>query len=115
MEQESTAITEQGLLTLTQDDWEQARERATLIAPLAALDSVGHQMADEAAQQLGLSRRQVYLLIQRFRQGTGSMTDLVPRQSSGGKGKGRLPESVERIIQELLRKQYLNRQKRTLS
>ena len=29
------------------------------------------------------------------------MTDLVPGQSGGGKGKGRLPEPVERIIREI--------------
>ncbi|AXM04687.1 hypothetical protein DKG79_23505 (plasmid) [Escherichia fergusonii] len=57
-----------------------------------------------AAQALGLSRRQVYVLIRRARQGSGLVTDLVPGQSGGGKGKGRLPEPVERVIHELLQK-----------
>ena len=43
------------------------------------------------------------------------MTDLVPGQSGGGKGKGRLPEPVERIIRELLQKRFLTKQKRTLA
>lgn len=43
------------------------------------------------------------------------MTDLVPGQSGGGKGKGRLPESVERIIRELLQKRFLTKQKRSLA
>ncbi len=34
----------------------------------------------------------------RARQGSGLVTDLVPGQSGGGKGKGRLPEPVERVI-----------------
>ncbi len=32
-------------------------------------DTVGHEAADAAAQALGLSRRQVYVLIRRARQG----------------------------------------------
>jgi len=83
--------------------------------PLAALEVVGHEAADEAAQALGLSRRQVYVLIRRARQGTGLVTDLTPGRSGGGKGKGRLPEPVERIIRELLQKRFLTKQKRSLA
>lgn len=43
------------------------------------------------------------------------MTDLVPGQSGGGKGKGRLPEPVERVIHELLQKRFLTKQKRSLA
>lgn len=77
-----------------------ARRRAEIISPLAQSETVGHEAADMAAQALGLSRRQVYVLIRRARQGSGLVTDLVPGQSGGGKGKGRLPEPVERVIHE---------------
>lgn len=115
MELETSPFTERGLLTLSDKAWELARRRMQVIAPLAALDTVGHQAADDAAQQLGLSRRQVYVLVRRYRQGAGLLTDLAPGQSSGGKGKGRLLESVERIIRELLHKRFLTRQKRSLA
>ncbi len=55
MEPESTKFTEQGVLTLSQENWELAHKRASIIAPLAALETVGHQSADEAAQELGVS------------------------------------------------------------
>jgi putative transposase len=45
----------------------------------------------------------------------GLVTDLAPGQSGGGKGKGRLPEPVERIIRELLQKRFLTKQKRSLA
>jgi putative transposase len=106
---------ERGLLTLSNVAWELATRRAHFIAPLAALDNVGHQAVDEAAEQLGLSRRQVYVLIRRYRQGMGLVTDLAPGQSSGGKGKGRLSEPVERIISESIRKHFLTRQKCSLA
>jgi putative transposase len=56
-----------------------------------------------------------YVLIRRARQGAGLVTDLARSRSGGGKGKGRLPESVERIIRELLQKRFLTKQKRSLA
>lgn len=88
MEPELCQFTERGLLTLSDKAWERARLLVQVIGPLAKLHSVGHQASDDAARQLGLSRRQVYVLVQRYRQGSGLVTDLAPDQSSGGKGKG---------------------------
>ena len=87
MEPDSQHIAERGVVTLPDDIWEKARRRADIIGPLAALASVGHHTADEAAQTLGLSRRQVYALIRRARLGSGLVTDMAPGQSGGGKGK----------------------------
>jgi putative transposase len=100
MDPESPAVPERGLLTLSDATWAQTVQRSQVIAPLAALPVVGRAQADEAAAQLGLSRRRVYLLIQRYRQGLGVATDVAPSQSDGGKGKGRLPEPIERLIRE---------------
>jgi len=108
-------IPEQGVATLPDQAWERARRRAEIIGPLAQAEMVGHVAADAAAQALGLSRRQVYALIRRARQGAGLVTDFAPGQSSGGKGKGRLPEPVERIIRELLQKRFLTKQRRSLA
>ena len=115
MASEAAPIAEQGVATLPGKVWELARLRSEIIGPLAALEVVGHQAADTAAQTLGLSRRQVYVLIGRARQGAGLVTDLAPGRSGGGKGKGRLPELVERIIRELLQKRFLTKQKRSLA
>jgi putative transposase len=115
MAPDTLPIAEQGVATLPDEAWAQARQRAEIIGPLAALEVVGHEAADAAAQALGLSRRQVYVLIRRARQGTGLMTDLTRGRSGGGKGKGRLSEPVERIIRELLQKSFLTKQKRSLA
>ena len=115
MTSDTPPIAAQGVATLLDEAWAQARHRTEIIGPLAALEVVGHEAADEAAQALGLSRRQVYVLIRRARQGTGLVTDLTPGRSGGGKGKGRLPEPVERIIRELLQKRFLTKQKRSLA
>ena len=112
---DTSRIPEQGVATLPDQAWERARRRAEIIGPLAQSEPVGHAAADAAAQALGLSRRQVYALIRRARQGAGLVTDFAPGQSSGGKGKGRLPEPVERIIRELLQRRFLTKQKRSLA
>ena len=115
MASDISPIGKQGVVTLSYEAWAQGRQRTDIIGPLAVLEVVGHEAADAAAQALGLSRRQVYVLIHRARQGTGLFTDLAPGRSGGGKGKGRLPESVERIIRELLQKRFLTKQKRSLT
>lgn len=113
--QSDSRIIESGVATLTDEAWECARRRSEIIGPLARLGVVGHQAADEAARALGLSRRQVYTLIGRVRQGTGLVTELARGQSGGGRGVGRLPEAVERIIRELLQKRFLTKQKRSVA
>jgi len=115
MASETSQIIERGVATLPDETWEQARRRMEIISPLAALEVVGHRAVDAAAFALGLSRRQVYVLIRRAREGAGLVTDLAPERSGGGRGKGRLSEPVERIIRELLQKRFLTRQKRSLA
>lgn len=92
------------------DVWEAARQKAEVIEPLARLRIVGNRLADEAALQLGISRRHVYFLIKKFREGGGLTTDLASAHSGGGRGKGRLPQPVEAVIQESVHKYFLKRQ-----
>lgn len=71
MESDKQCVAEQGALTLSDSAWERARTRMAIIGPLVELEVVDHQAADAAAHALGLSRRQIYVLIQRARRGTG--------------------------------------------
>ncbi len=111
----TATVAERGVLSLSDTAWEEARRRAEVIGPLAARGSVPHDAADEAGEQLGLSRRQVYVLVKRWRQGSGLVTDLAVGRSSGGRGAGRLPEAVEVVIREVLTKRYMSRQRPTLA
>lgn len=103
-----------GHLGMPEAEWQVARLRAEVIGRLAARDVVDSSAADEAATELGISRRQVYLLVHRCRAGSGLVTDLVPGQSSGGAGGSRLDEQVEAIIAELVRTRFLTRRKRSV-
>ena len=108
-------VVERGVASMSDAAWEEARQRAAVIGPLAARPSISHVAADAAGEQLGLSRRQVYALVARWRQGSGLVTDLAVGQSDGGKGQRRLPDEVESMIGEVLRAVYLKRQRPRLS
>lgn len=102
-------------LTLSDAQWERACLQAKVIERLATRDSPSLAATDEAGLELGISRRQVYVLLRRFRQGSGRVTDLLPAHSTGGRGGGRLDGEVEQVIREVLRKRFLSRQKRSTS
>src|SRR5271163_3818103 len=54
-----------------------------------------------------MSRRQVYVLVGRWRAGEGVASALLPGTSSGGRGGGRLPDEMEAVVREVLRARYL--------
>ncbi|AOT04294.1 DDE-type integrase/transposase/recombinase [Arthrobacter sp. U41] len=115
MDAESTHIREPGTLTMPDALWDRTKSISAVITPLAAHAVVGRAAVDAAALALGISRRQVYVLIKRHRDGSGLLTDLAPGRSSGGKGTARLLDEVEDLVREIVRKQFLTRQKRTLA
>ncbi|WSU48078.1 DDE-type integrase/transposase/recombinase [Streptomyces sp. NBC_01092] len=103
------------MLTAQDEVWDAALRQAEVIGPLAEKSTVGLADADEAAAMLRISRRQVYVLVGRWRAGEGVVSDLLPGRSSGGRGGGRLPDEAEAILQEVLRTRYLTRQRRTVA
>lgn len=112
---DGATVVERGVLTADAGTWELAARRAEMVRRLAAQDTVGHEAADVAAAELGCSRRQVYVLVRRWRAGEGLASDLLPRVSSGGRGGARLPEQVEAVVREALRTRYLTRQRRSVA
>lgn len=59
---------------------------------------MGTETADAAAAELGVSRRQVYALVRRWRAGEDLASDLLPGTSSGGRDGARLPDDAEAVI-----------------
>ncbi len=112
---EGERVPELGLLGVPDEVWAVAVRRAEVIGPLAAAGTAGTAAVDAAAAQLGLSRRQVYVLLRRWRAGEGVVSDLVPGSSGGGRGGKRLPEVVEAVIGQVLDRSYLSRQRRSIA
>lgn len=104
---------DQGTVRLSADAWKEAERRAALIKPLADMSVVPVSIANEVAEQLALSQRTIYILIQRFRESGGLLTSIAPNVSSGGRGKSRLPPLVNQIITMTINEMYLSKQKHT--
>jgi putative transposase len=109
------AVAERGVLTVPAEAWNLAARQAEVIRHLGARRVVGIDAADAAAVELGVSRRQVYVLVRRWRAGEGLVSDLLPGTSSGGRGGGRLPDEVEAVVRDVLRTRYLTRQRRPVA
>ncbi|MGH8934300.1 MAG: Mu transposase C-terminal domain-containing protein, partial [Egibacteraceae bacterium] len=115
MDVEPGVIRERGVLAVSEEVWGRAVRRAGVIGRLAESAVVGHEAADVAAAELGVSRRQVYVMLGRWRAGEGVASDLPPRRSSGGRGREELPVEVEAVMREVLRTRYLTRQRRSVA
>lgn len=115
MDEFQESVDERGLLTVSDGAWEHAVRGAAVIGPLAALPRLDRDRADGAAAALGVSRRQVYVLLRRWREGGGLVSDLLPAGSSGGRGRTRLSDAVEAIVVAAIRKGFLTRQKRSVA
>jgi putative transposase len=112
---DDSAVAERGVLTSDAARWALAVQRAGVIGRLAQRDRVSVAAADEAAAELGVSRRQVYELVKRWRAGAGLTSDLLPGKSSGGRGGERLAGEVEAVVRNVLRTRYLTRQRRSVA
>ena len=91
MDDEPVMVAERGLLAVPGEVWSLAVRRAEVIGPLARPDVVGWEAADAAAAELGVSRRQVYLLLRRWRDGEGVVSDLIRGGPAGAVAAGICP------------------------
>ena len=114
MATDTPPIAEQGVATLPEQAWERARRRARSLGRWRSRRRSGMkrpiwQPGAGAVPAAGL--RPDPPCPARFRAGHGSGCPASPV----AKVKGRLPESVERVIRELLQKRFLTKQKRSLA
>jgi putative transposase len=115
-EEQSQSITKQNRTELvSSEDWEIAKYRESIIKPLSKLSTCSLSLAEDAGKQLGLSWRQIYKLLQRYRSSGNKIASLLPNKSSGGKNKSRLNKIVESIIKATIEEYYLNTQKNKIS
>jgi putative transposase len=100
---------------VSSEAWEIAKHRESVIKPLSQLSACSLSIAEEAGKQLELSWRQIYKLINRYRNSGNKLTSLLPNKSSGGKDKGRLNNTIEAVIQTAIDEYYLSKQKNKIS
>lgn len=85
-------------------------KRARAFARLAEADHCTVEQIDDVAKRLKIGRAMVYRLLARFRKARET-TALLPRTAGRKPGSRFLKKEQERIIEELIRRFYLTRQK----
>ena len=92
-------------------NWYIGKQRVDIIKPLAEISICPRKKILEAANTLKLSERYIYKLIRNYRESHGILTSLIPQRPNGGKGKPRLFQNQESLIEQVIDKLYLNNQK----
>ena len=90
--------------------WEVARQRESVIRPLADLASRSSEQVDEAARALGVSRSLVYRLVARYRQ-LPKTSSLLPRTRGRPQGVRVLNPRLESLVATTIDKTYLTEQR----
>ncbi|OZF06092.1 transposase [Rhodococcus sp. 15-1154-1] len=111
MDADKFDVVEAGVLTASAEQWAQARSRFAVLVELVDRSSIGTAVVEDAAQQLGVSQRQVYEMLSRLRSGGGAVTDLLISAPAGGRGRPRVSADVEEVIGEHINRHFLDRQK----
>lgn len=101
--------------TARDEVWDATAQRNAVLEELSRLEHVSVSIAREEAARLGISSRHLYTLLRRYREGDGLVTDLLPKVSSGGRGRSRLNPAVEEITRQMILSRYQTRQKISIS
>ena len=113
-EDESEEIREVDLESIPERDWAIARHTLEIIKPLLRRRERGSAVADKIAEEAGVSRATLYRWLRDYRN-TGLLSSLLPARRSGGRGKSRLPEEIEAIIQDRIENYYLTDQQPSIT
>jgi putative transposase len=104
--------TQEGVMPvlIEKEKWEEAEQWFERISPLLSCHRRTTEMIREIARDAGVHPATVYRKLSLFEQ-LGKVSSLTCSKSNGGKGKSRLSEEVEKIIQATIEEFYLNKQK----
>lgn len=108
------ARVEPNLPSLTDEAWRSVEKREPVVRQLAALDCITDADMRAAMGELGLGRARIYTLVRRYRSNSVA-TSLLNEQPGPRPGTSKLRAEVDELIEELIDRAYLTRQKPTVS
>lgn len=91
-------------------EWEEAEEWHEIIKPLLVIPRRSRKIVEEVAKKAGVHASTIYRKIAKLEQ-TERISSLKPENRNGGKGKSRIGEEKEAILQLIIETVYLNKQK----
>lgn len=101
------------LVELDDRDWEEARRRRALIAPMLDGTRCPRSAVVERARSSGFDATTLYRWARLYR-ASGLLSSLLPQKQNGGRGKSRLEPAVEKILIQSIEEHYLTQQQRTI-
>lgn len=99
-----------GIEVLSQEEWDLAQHRASLLQPLLKSGATSRQQADDIAKTLGVHTATVYRWVKRLK-ATGNIVELAKLKPSGGRGKPRINPLADAIIGEVIEERFLTKQR----
>lgn len=103
--QSDKEVVNRNMLELTDSDWEIAQNRFRIIRPV--LENRGDlKIVESAAEEAKVDKATIYRWVGRYEQ-TGSIASILGKKKTGGRGKSRLSEELEQIIQKCIEEVYL--------
>lgn len=108
-----TATPPADLLTPTGPEWEEARRRHALIAPMVENTRLPRTIVRQHAAETGVSVTTLYRWARTFR-ASGLLSSLLPYKPSGGRGKTRLLPAVEKLVTKTIGEHFLTKQQRSI-
>jgi putative transposase len=102
------------LVQVSQADWDLAETRLAAMERLTSAVRLSRGQVEDEARFLGVSRARVYDWLRRYRMNP-SIETLLPRRRGPEKGRGRLPEATEVVINDAIREFYLRPEKPKLT
>lgn len=95
--------------SIDENKWKIARKRHSIIKPIIELKLPVEEIA-KIAKKEKISLATIYRWIKKYYE-TGTLSSLLPGDNNGGRGKTRLDEIQETIINTIIHKDYLTAQK----
>lgn len=105
-------MSNEDLTVITDEDWQEANRRFSIIKPLIDNPSKDVNLVQKQAVLAGVHKATIYRWIEAYEK-SYIVSSLLPKRSSGGRGKSRLSKEVEAIIQATIEDFYLTKQKKT--
>lgn len=106
-------IINRDMLEISDKEWEVAQNRFRIIRPV--IENRGDlKIVEEAAKNAKVNNATIYRWINRYEQ-TGSITSILGQKKNGGRGKSRLPDELEQIIQKCITEIYLTSSRKSIN
>jgi putative transposase len=94
--------------------WQAAEKSYELIKPVLNVEKRTRKVVEEVAKAAGVHGSTVYRKLAAFLQ-TGRLSSLAPQEHDGGRGKSRLNNERETLLQAIIKAKYLTNQKHSVA